>query len=319
MIEAKVRPDTSVFSKLAESSKTIEGVLEILSLMSDAKVQPDANVFRKFADSAKNIEDARKLVTLMSKAKVKPDTSVFSGIARCAKTKEDVLEILALMSKAKVRPNATVFRGFADGAKTMEAIRHIRTLMAEAGITPDARHYKVFIGACTSAEEAEEFLAELEKVKEKPSFLDLNKLLSNTSDEVAAERVWALFTKYGLTHDEFSFNILIKKAASWETAWDTYRARRPQGVRISGYTLNPVLMKVQTKEQLRVTMDEMVRRKVAFDKFTVRAIVLAELSDQDALWGLQRVKESGFDPAIDLEISDERAGRLQQLLSRLKP
>ncbi|MCA3315393.1 MAG: hypothetical protein ING06_20280 [Roseomonas sp.] len=319
MDEAGVRPDTSVFSRLANGAKNLEGVRAILALMDKAGVRPDASVFSRLADGAKNLEGVRTILALMDKAGVRPDASVFAKLAEGAKNLEGVRTILALMDKAGVRPDASVFAKLANGAKNLEGVRAILALMDQADVRSDERHHLAFLAACGTVDEALEFLDALAAVRRTPGQTQLGKMLNNAPNATEAERIWDLFPQYRIVQGPIAFNTLIKKMATWEDAWRTYLWKMPQRVMPTGYTFNPILQKARNRGELQATLNEMTRKRVRFDEFTVRSIANAEISDADALWAFDQVTRAGFDAtAVDQEFIGEKAERFLTLIARLR-
>jgi DNA-binding LacI/PurR family transcriptional regulator len=318
MTKAGVRPDTAVFSTLAQRAETMDGVREFLDLMTKAGVRPDTAVFSKLAESTKTMDGVREFLDLMTKAGVRPDTAVFSKLAESTKTMDGVREFLDLMTKAGVRPDTAVFSTLAQRAKTMDGVREFLDLMTKAGVRPDFRHWTLFIGAGRTVDDVQEFLQELKALGRKPSITHLNQLMRNTSDHLEAERVWSLVFSLGLKADFITWGTLISKMPTWASAWDVYRSRRPAKAAITGAALGPLLRKAATRQDVRVTLQEYSRRKVALEPNSVSAVMRAPLADHDVVWALHKMTEMGLDvQAIDSTAWTEGADRFEEIRKRL--
>ncbi|MBP2560073.1 putative DsbA family dithiol-disulfide isomerase [Neorhizobium galegae] len=317
MKEAGVQPDPTVFSKLADSSKSMDGVRELLAMMKGAGVQPDPTIFSRLAESTRSMDGVRELLAMMKEAGVKPDPTVFSKLAESTKSMDGVRELLAMMKEAEVQPDPTVFSKLAESTKSMEGVRELLAMMKEAGVKPDGRHYKTFIGCCRSVEEAQAFLKAIDEENGKQSITSFDRMLSNSESADKAEEIWNLYAKYCLTQSHISFTIFLRKLEPWELAWENYRTRRPPRVIVTINMFNSLLLKSRNRTQLKKVFDEMTKRRITADEFSLTSILGSALSDRDVIWALSNVEAFGLDISrIQPETLGDQAERYRRITSR---
>ncbi|WP_454746424.1 hypothetical protein [Ciceribacter selenitireducens] len=317
MKKARAKPDTTVFANFALRGKSMDEVRDFLEMMKEAGVKPDKTVFSNLAQRSKSMDDVRDFLELMKEARAKPDTTVFANFALRGKSMDEVRDFLEMMKEAGVKPDKTVFSNLAQRSKSMDDVRVFLELMKEAGVRPDGRHYRTFIGCCRSVDEAQAFLNAIDEEDGKQSISSFDRMLSNSESADKAEEILDIYAKYGLTPSHTSFNIFLRKIDPWERAWDAYRTRRPKRVFPTIDTLNPLFFKSCNRAQLNTVIDEMTKRRITADVFSLSSILGSALSDQDVIWALTKLEAVGFDISqIQLEKLGEQAERFRRITSK---
>ena len=234
------------------------------------------------------------------------------------KTLEQGETLLAMMDRCNVKPDTAVFSRIARHFQGLGNVVDFQNRAIEAGIGLGPMVLSTLVGNLSTLSEAGELI---DQVREQGGVLnqnDLNRLLRNTTSPEDAIAVFNAIPRLGRKQDAIAFNTLVSKQATYADARRILQTKRPDRVRIDGYTLNPILRKTTTLDEVEETLNDMKHARIRPDVHSVRALIFADyLSDDAMAAGVKQMVAMGLDlDALDTTEFGDKA-ELFNLIARL--